>query len=62
MDHDDDVCAGREREAVAGLLVAAITAVPRMHLDLHTIERARDLYGLITAGVVDEDDQVDHAL
>jgi hypothetical protein len=36
VDHDDNVRAGFERQAVAGLLVAAVALVFLVHMHLHT--------------------------
>jgi hypothetical protein len=56
MKHDDDVSSGGEGEAVTGFLVTAVTAILRVNLNAHTIERPGDGGGLVTAGVIDQDD------
>ena len=59
MHHDHDVGAGRERFAIAGLLVAPIAVVGVVDKGLHA-ERPRKLGGLVLAGVVNQDFDVDH--
>ena len=60
--HHHDVGAVVERELVAGLLVAAVAAVLRMHVHDHAVEPARQLHGVVLAGIVDDDHQVDHVV
>ena len=62
VNHDDDVSARRQSEAVAGLLVAAVTAVHRMNLHLRMLEGSRDGDGVVGAGVIHQNDQVDDPL
>ena len=59
MDHDDDIGAGGEGEAIAGLLVPAITAVHGMDFQLRLLEGARDGDGFIMAGIIHDDDEID---
>jgi len=54
VDHDDDVCAGGESFAIAGLLVATIAVVVVVHKGLHA-EPSGKLRGLVFGGVVNED-------
>jgi len=58
VQHDDDVGAAPERLRVAGLLVAAVAAVAVVDQRVDA-EAARDLGGLVLAGVVGEDQVVD---
>ena len=57
VDHDDDVRAALEGRPVAGLLVAAVAAVLRVHDDVDA-QLPRDLDRAVARAVVDEDDVV----
>src|SRR4029077_11896621 len=56
MQHDDNVSSGGEGEAVTGFLVTAVTAVLRVNFNPHAIERPGNGSGLVTTGVIDQDD------
>ncbi len=58
MNHDDDVGAGGERFAIAGLLIAAVAVIGVVDEGLHA-ELFGESGGLVLAGVVDEDLDVD---
>ena len=62
MNHDDNVCSGGQREAVARLLVSAIPTIHGMGLDLHSWQSASDRDGIVVTGVVDHNDKIDYAL
>ena len=62
MNHNDDVGVGRERETVTGFLIATVTAVFRMHFDLHLFQRPGNRHSLIVTGVIDHDDKIDNPL
>ncbi len=62
MNHDDDVRAGGQGEAIAGLLVSAVAAVHGMYLHLHAWQGAGDGHGIVMTGVVHQDDQIDDPL
>ena len=58
MDHDHDVGAGGEGFAIAGLLIAAVSVVGIVDEGLHA-EAAGKRGGLVFAGVVDKDLDID---
>ncbi len=62
MDHDDDVGAGLERQAVTRLLVRPVPAVRVVPLERDARQLPRDLDGTVGARVVDEHDLVDVVL
>ena len=62
MQHDDDVRAGVEREAVARLLVAAVTGVSFVHMDPHARQRRRHRHRVVPAAVVHQNDFIHDAL
>src|SRR4029079_773673 len=62
MNHDDDVRPRSECDPIAGLLVSAIAAIHRVYLHLHLRQRARDRYGIIVTGIVDNDNEIDDSL
>ena len=51
-----------QRQPIAGLLVAAITPVDLMHMNLHSLQLARDRYGFVAAAIVHQDNQVHQLL
>ena len=59
VDHHDDVGAGAQSFAVAGLLVGAVAVVAVVNEQFES-QLAGDLGGLVGAAVVHQDDQVDH--
>ena len=61
MEHDDDVSAHRERLAVAGLLVAAVSEVALVANHVEP-QGGGDANRGVSAGVVDEEDAVRVAL
>ena len=62
VDHDDDVRARFEREAITGLLVAAVAGVFLMHMHAHAEQRRRHLHRVVAAAVIHQDDFVHDAL
>ena len=61
MNHDDDVRAGAQRLAIAGLLVRAVPVVPIVNEQLQA-EFARDRDRLVLAAIVDEEDHIHHVV
>ena len=62
VNHDDDVGASFEREAVTGFLVAAVAGIFFVDVDFHAEELRGDFYGVVAAAVVHEDNQIHDAL
>ena len=62
MNHDDDVRAGREGEAIARLLISAVAAIDRMHFHLHLRQRSGDGHRIVMTRVVHDDDEIDDPL
>ena len=60
MDHDDDVSAGGERFAIAGLLIAAVSVVTIVGEALQA-ELTRNFKSTVGAVVVDENADIDQA-
>ena len=60
--HDDDVGASFEREAVTGLLIAAVAGVFLVDVNFHAEELRCDFHGVVAAAVVHEDNQIHDAL
>ena len=61
VDHHDDIGAGVQRLAVAGLLVGAVAVVAVVNEQLQA-QFARDAGGFVFAAVVDQDHQVHHVV
>ena len=59
MDHDHNVRAAPQRFEVAGFLVATIATVLDMDDDLEA-KALGDIYRVVMADIIDEDDFVDH--
>ena len=62
VDHDDDVRAVLQRQAIARFLVPAVAEVLHVRVDDRLRQRLRQGGRLVRAGVVDDDDQIDDAL
>src|SRR2546421_220250 len=62
MNHDDDVSAGIEREPVTGFLVATVTLVDVMDVDLHPFESSGNSDSVIMAAIIHENDGIDELL
>ena len=62
MNHNHDVGAGRERETVTGFLIPTVTAIFRMHFELHLFQRPGNRHRLIVTRVIDHDDKIDNPL
>ena len=62
MNHDDDVSPRGKSEAIASLLICAVTAIYRVHLHLDVVKCACDCHGLVLAGVVHHNHKIDNAL
>lgn len=62
MDHDDDIGSGFKGESVASLLVPAVSLIDLVNMDLHALQAARDVYGVVAAFVINENNHVHDAL
>ena len=51
-----------ERQAVAGLLIAAVAEIVLVHMDGHTRQGAGNRHGVVAAAVVDKDDLINDSL
>ena len=62
MHHDDDIGLRLQRELVTGLLISTVAQIPGMRMDPGAGQAARNFRGLVTAGIVDHNHQIDNAL
>src|SRR5690349_19592956 len=62
MNHDDDVRACCQCEAITSLLICAVAAIFWMHLYLDAIQRASDRDRIVMTCIIHHDDQIDNSL
>jgi len=62
MHHNDDIGIGLEGQAVTGFLIGPVTEIARMGMNDGVRQLCSDGSGLVVAGIIDDNNEVDDSL